>query len=263
MNKKLDRIEAHLRTLFEKSLLKIITRNSPQRSLIDELMTVMRENLWEGPETQIYAPDQFMIHVPPEEFLEWQIHQDILDEMADSIFNTGQAEGVLFQKTPKIKPHANSEVSKFNFMISAHISSDNSNLPVTSAISQSEKNTANSAIPTDAFLIIGGTNNFHLNKTVIDIGRHSNNDLTLDDPHVSRHHAQLRAIKKHYVIFDVGSTAGIFLNGKKTSQATLQAGDVIRIGLINLIYIQETTSANPTTAVPIDPEVNQAKENTK
>ncbi len=263
MNKKLDRIEAHLRTLFENSLLKIITRDSPQRSLIDKLMTVMRENLWEGTETQIYAPDQFIIHVLPEELPEWQIHQDILDELADSIFNTGLAEGFQFKKTPKIKPHANSEVSKFNYIISAHISSENSNLPVTAAISQSKQNNTNSSIPTDAFLIIGGSKNFRLNKTVIDIGRHSNNDLTLDDPHVSRHHAQLRAIRKHYVIFDVGSTAGVFLNGKKISQATLQAGDVIRIGLTNLIYIQETTSANPTTAVPIDSELQQARDNTK
>lgn len=76
----------------------------------------------------------------------------------------------------------------------------------------------------------------------------------LDDLYVSRHHAQIRAINKHYVVFDVGSTGGILLNGKKVSQATLRPGDVLKIGTINLIYIEDVTSEQATTAVLIEPE---------
>jgi hypothetical protein len=46
------------------------------------------------------------------------------------------------------------------------------------------------------------------------------------------------------------------LNGKSISQATLQAGDVLRIGTLNLIYIQDSTSANPTSAMPVNPGTN-------
>jgi len=74
------------------------------------------------------------------------------------------------------------------------------------------------------------------------------------DPHISRHHAQLRVINQQYVLFDVGSTGGVFLNDRKVSQSRLYSGDVIRLGTSNLIYVQETLAEDPTTALPIDDE---------
>jgi pSer/pThr/pTyr-binding forkhead associated (FHA) protein len=107
-------------------------------------------------------------------------------------------------------------------------------------------------IPQNAFLVIAGKTNFPLTKAVVNIGRHSDNDLILEDQYISRHHAQLRAIDNRYVIFDVGSTGGIFLNNKQISRATLHPGDVLRIGMVNLIYSQDTTAEQPTSAVPVE-----------
>ena len=47
-------------------------------------------------------------------------------------------------------------------------------------------------------------------KPVVNIGRHSESDLVIEDLHVSRHHAQLRAISQHYVIFDTGRPVDCF-----------------------------------------------------
>ncbi len=263
MNKKLDRIEAHLRTLFEDKLLNIFTGQKTQVRLIDDLVQVMRENLKHNLEGVTLAPDRFVIQVPRNELLEWQAHQDILNEMANSLFQIGCKENLSFQKPPRIEIHIGSDVPKHNYIISAHISPEDPNLPDTAGMTQTEQRPGKKIIPDNASLIIGGRTSFPLDKAVINIGRHSTNDLVLDDPHVSRHHAQLRGIRNQFVIFDVGSTGGTFLNGRKITQSTLQTGDVIRIGVINLIYIQDTTSANITTAMQVEGETKPPQEGQK
>lgn len=252
MNKNLDRIEAQLRSLFEKSLLNIFTGNRNTSALIDDVILVMEQNLIEKPDGRTFAPDQFQLHVPSEELLEWQAHQDVLNEIAATIYELGLKNGFYFQATPSVTIHASEDIPAHRVQMQANFTPMKPRIADTAAVTPPRTVVNGTSVPKNAFLIVRGKVNFPLEKPVINIGRHSNNDLVLDDEHVSRHHAQLRAINQHFVIFDLGSTGGLFLNGKPISQATLQAGDVLRISTINLIYIQDTTSANPTTAMPVN-----------
>ena len=252
MNTRFDRIEAQLRALFEKNLPKIFTGHQPNLTLVDKLMQVMQMNTLSDDSGNLFAPDLYLLSVSPEDMIEWQMHQDILDEIANSLHKMGLSVDLVFLKPPKIELVPKPEIQVSSFTISAHFSPKDSTLPDTAAMVQQDENRDEPLIPENAMLIIAGKTNFFLEKPVIDIGRHSSNDLVLADPHVSRHHAQLRAIRNHYVIFDVGSTGGLFLNGRRISQATLHAGDVIRIGMFNLIFNQEVTSAFPTSVLPVE-----------
>ena len=252
MNKNIDRIEERLRVLFEEKLPKIFTGHQTQRTLVDELIHVMQDNLQKDSEGQYYAPDLFILSVAPQDLIDWQVHQDILSEISATIHEIGIKEGFLFLKSIKIELNPDARIKKGRFMVSAYFSPSEPGLPDTAVMVQDEQSERGSAIPENAMLIIAGKTFFPLDKPVINIGRHSSNDLVLNDPHVSRHHTQLRVIKDHYVIFDVGSMAGLFLNGKRISQATLHAGDVIRIGSVNLIYNQEPTNTFPTSIMQID-----------
>jgi hypothetical protein len=254
MNKNLDRIEEHLRIMFEQSLPKIFIGSQSKLTLIENLMIVMRENLHKDIDGEIHAPDQFDIEVSPDDINEWQVHQDILNNIAETIHSLGEKEGFVFSNLPKISVQPNSTLEKHQTIVTAKINDSLSQLPDTAAMAQSERDPGSSFIPENALLIIDGKTNYPLEKEVINIGRHSENDLVLDDLHVSRHHAQLRAINHHFVIFDAGSTGGIFLNDRQISQATLQTGDVIRVGLINLIYVQDSTNGYATKAVSAEKE---------
>jgi hypothetical protein len=256
MNKNFDRIEAHLRAIFEENLPKILTGHQPQITLVDELIQVMRGYDREHLDGQILAPDLYVLTVFPGDLIEWQMHQDILDEIASSLHRLGIQEGLSFQKSPKITLHSDQKLNQGKFVISAYFSPKDPDLPDTAVLPQQEGDEREAEMPENAMLIIAGKTIFPLEKPVIDIGRHSTNNLVLNDPHISRHHAQLRAIKNHYVIFDVGSTGGLLLNGKRISQATLHAGDVIRIGMVNLIYNQEPTSTHSTTVIPVEHDHN-------
>jgi hypothetical protein len=94
-------------------------------------------------------------------------------------------------------------------------------------------------IPAGAFLIVNGADIFSLTQAIITIGRKKDNQLVLDDPHVSRRHAQLRAISGQYHFFDLSSTGGSEINGYKEKKAVLRAGDVIRLAGVSLIYGQD------------------------
>ena len=252
MNKNLDKIEAHLRYLFEDRLFLIFKHEGQPRLLIEDLIGVMEQNILTNEDGQTFAPDRFVLSVPAPDLIKWQVHQDILDEMAAVIYTTGQAEGFIFRQAPIIQ--LRSDHRSLSVGIVAHISPENSLLHDTDAMTQEEQQEIQDSLPEEAFFIVGGTTNFPLTEPVINIGRHSENELILNDPHVSRHHAQLRAINKQYVIFDLGSVGGTLINGKPITQATLFNGDVIRLGMTNLIYVQTNRSTNPTTTIPTDEE---------
>jgi pSer/pThr/pTyr-binding forkhead associated (FHA) protein len=78
-----------------------------------------------------------------------------------------------------------------------------------------EANPQETNIPENAYLIVNGTQIISLTHSVINIGRRSDNQMALDDPRVSRVHAQLRAIKGRFVIFDLDSTGGHLANAQR------------------------------------------------
>ena len=94
-------------------------------------------------------------------------------------------------------------------------------------------------VPEDAFVIVDGIRVIPLTQTIVNIGRRVENTLVIDDPHVSRTHAQLRAINGRYIIFDLNSTGGTFINGERVTQSILYPGDVISLAGADLIYGQK------------------------
>jgi len=92
-------------------------------------------------------------------------------------------------------------------------------------------------------VIIEGVKVFPVSEPVLNIGRRMDNQLVIDDPRVSRNHAQLRIIKDRVVLFDLNSTGGTFVNGQRTSQCVLYAGDVISLAGVALIFGQDNPPA--------------------
>jgi signal transduction histidine kinase len=62
------------------------------------------------------------------------------------------------------------------------------------------------------------------------IGRDSSCAVPLRDPGVSRHHARLEVAGDQYILKDLGSSNGTFVNGVRIDEAILQTGDQVRVG---------------------------------
>jgi pSer/pThr/pTyr-binding forkhead associated (FHA) protein len=71
------------------------------------------------------------------------------------------------------------------------------------------------------------------------IGRSRDCDIVLDDPNVSRRHAEVRKEGDGWTVADLGSTNGVKVNGRRVGQARLSPGDEITLGLSKLNFEQE------------------------
>jgi hypothetical protein len=68
------------------------------------------------------------------------------------------------------------------------------------------------------------------------IGRHRENSIQLTDPGVSGFHARIYRGPEGYVIEDLKSRNGTWLNGARVYHATLASGDRVHLGQLDLIY---------------------------
>ncbi len=80
---------------------------------------------------------------------------------------------------------------------------------------------------------------FDLLQEEIFIGRRSDSGIVLRDPYVSRRHAKLVKHEAGYVLVDLDSTHGTFVNGLQIQEQRLEEGDCIQLGRgnVELIYL--------------------------
>jgi pSer/pThr/pTyr-binding forkhead associated (FHA) protein len=91
----------------------------------------------------------------------------------------------------------------------------------------------------DALLIVNGVDLFPIRQPIVSIGRRIDSGLVLNDPRVSRTHAELRCIRGRFVIFDTNSSGGTYVNGKRVAHCVLYDGDVISLAGVHLIFKQK------------------------
>ncbi|MBR7836404.1 DUF3662 and FHA domain-containing protein [Actinospica durhamensis] len=77
-----------------------------------------------------------------------------------------------------------------------------------------------------------------LSRAVTSLGRGTDVDLRIDDPSVSRRHAEIR-VGMPSVISDLGSTNGIVVDDQHVRQAQLRDGSVIHLGNTTIIFRQD------------------------
>jgi len=89
---------------------------------------------------------------------------------------------------------------------------------------------------------------FDLPKGVTILGRSSDCQVTIEDPLVSRHHAQIVLEGDRAVVSDLGSRNGIKINGAPAKQPTeLKDGDRLRIGTQELVFCKVEPAAHQST----------------
>jgi hypothetical protein len=79
--------------------------------------------------------------------------------------------------------------------------------------------------------------------TTSTLGRHPSCDIVLPNVTVSRRHTEIRLDSRGFVLIDVGSLNGTYLNGHPVDTAVLAHGDEIAIGVFRLTF--HTGDHNP------------------
>ena len=79
-------------------------------------------------------------------------------------------------------------------------------------------------------IVLPSGERFVLGDTTVTIGRLPESVLVLEDPNVSRQHAEIRPSGNGFVLADLGSTNGSKVNGIKVSERVLEDGDELTFG---------------------------------
>ncbi|SNU00782.1 FHA domain-containing protein [Ruaniaceae bacterium KH17] len=107
-------------------------------------------------------------------------------------------------------------------------------------LTTSDKAAVEALPPESALLIVQRGPNlgarFLLDSAKTTAGRHPSADIFLDDVTVSRKHAEFVATDGGFVVRDIGSLNGTYVNRERIESAVLKAGDEVQVGKYRLTY---------------------------
>lgn len=261
MKLKLEQLEARLQKLVEDQLAGILPGLKLEDRVIQHLAMALKENIVQQRDDSPLAPNVFTLIVATETSPMWK-EQQTIETLKNIIVTAGRDVGLKFVGQPIITITTDDTYSSEEVRVLASHKlepvAETQGMQNTSSSSESDET---AGIPENAFLIIEGVKVHPLNETVVNIGRRLENQLVIDDPRVSRNHAQLRAIKGRFVLFDLNSTGGTFVNGQRTSQTVLYPGDVISLAGVALIFGQDSPPPRPDLAntSPLDMEMGRSE----
>jgi len=244
MNLKLDQLEVKLQSLFEDQIMAILPGISTEDRLIQKLALAVKQNIIEQKENGLVAPNTYTLVGAASTATKWK-EPRILEALRNIISEAVKEVGLKIESQPVITITTNDTYSEKEVTIIASHKFEPVEDTKGMTIDGEKGNKSSDAIPENAFLIVEGVKVYPLKDPVVNVGRRLENHLVIDDPRISRNHAQLRAINGRYVLFDLNSTGGTFVNGQRTSQTVLYPGDVISLAGVALIFGQDNPPPRP------------------
>lgn len=77
---------------------------------------------------------------------------------------------------------------------------------------------------------------FVLQQEVVRAGRDPSNQLVLASPAVAPHHAEFFRMGEHWIVRDLGSPAGTFVNDRPVRENMLKDGFRVRVGDVECVF---------------------------
>lgn len=84
----------------------------------------------------------------------------------------------------------------------------------------------------------GEGDHYVLSSPLTNIGRHADSDISLDDITVSRRHCEITSENSRFIVRDVGSLNGTYVNQKRVDVIELTQGDELQIGKFHLVFLE-------------------------
>jgi hypothetical protein len=232
---KLSKLESQLQALIEQGASRIVASGEQQNQISSSLVEAMQGSVKLDQEGRAIAADTYIIIVNNDAAQILTEDPSINEALIQILVQSGEQSGINFQAQPRIKISIDDSKGSSGFKILPDFGIQDIAETSTMTVDPGDGMT----LPEHAFLIIHGNQVFPLTEQVLNLGRRSDNQIVIDNPRISRRHAQLRVINNRYVIFDLESTGGTFVNKVRVEQASLLPGDVISLAGIDLVYGQD------------------------
>ena len=232
-------LEARLEKITEGLFAHLFGRRVQAHDIALQLVRAMENGLksvHDG-DSRPLAPDLYLIYVSPQVASQiGERYPSLPQVLSDQIINVAASAGYRLNSIPQIEIISVADFTPRHIEISAeHIIHKSSTTGAMQPINLASDHT----LPRNPQLIISGQTVIPLGEAIVNIGRSRKNAIVLDDPYVSRTHAQIRLRFGHFMIFDASSQSGTFVNEVRIREHRLQSGDVIRVGKTSMVYMED------------------------
>jgi len=231
--------EDRIQRLVEGGLARLLAGRLHPREVAVQLARAMEDHAIRDESGTRVAPNTFLVRLnPADQRAILDASPELTSTLADELVDLARRSQLMMATLPTIKLLADAAIDLHHVAITAsHVVHEHESTEAMSkAVVWGVKESATPA----AMLILQPDRAIPLDRPVLNIGRHRDNQIILDQPNVSRHHAQIRLRAGRYILFDLGSQIGTLVNGERVREAVLQPGDVIGLAGTSLIYVEDS-----------------------
>lgn len=209
--------------------------------------------------SRVYVPNEYVLYLSPrdrEQFANYE--EPLLTELADYLAEHARREGYSLLSTPRVLLEEDDDLDLGEFGIATRLvqprrarEAEEEEMeaapepsptrvfkpPVaaTAAVSAAEAGRLGLAHEPRALLNVGGKRHELGGERVV-LGRSRDCDIPIEDPNVSRRHAEVIHEDGGWWVVDLGSTNGVEVNGERVKRARLEPDDHIVLGRTELVF---------------------------
>jgi predicted component of type VI protein secretion system len=220
--------------------------------------------------SRVYVPNEYVLYLAPQDREQLPPEQELLTELADYLSEHARREGYALVSTPRVLLEEDDDLAVGEFGIATRMVQPRRAAP--SAPAAPAPPAAGPPVPTpdvEPAAALGATKIFRPSDTeavsaedaeqlglahqpavlvvngkrhplpadgTVVIGRSRDADITVEDPNISRRHAEIRRDDGAFWIVDLGSTNGIEVNGRRVDRAKLSHSDTVVLGRTDVVF---------------------------
>ena len=236
----LARFETFMEQMVEGSVARLF-RSAVQPTEIAKRLERAMEAQQQVSVRRIIVPNVYRAFLHPLDMQPFEpIRAEVEREMATYLTDLAQERGFSMLEHPRVTLAADPGVPRRGILVQAETTSaPPADAQSQTQIFQAQPQPQQQQTQAQARLLLvttTGTQSIPLESTLMTIGRGLNNDIILEDPRISRHHAQLRYRSRRFWIADLGTTNGTFVNNERITERALRSGDIISLGGFELSF---------------------------
>ena len=201
--------------------------------------------------SRVYVPNHYVVFLSPDDREQFQSYEVALKkELSDYLLERARGEGLALVTRPQIEFKTDERLQLGEFGIQAKLlgQPEGDAEPPQADYGHTMVYTPDRATPPPrdfmaerrgrGYIAVGGKRHMLAGERLT-IGRSRECEILVDDPNVSRRHAEVRKTIEGWMIVDLGSTNGVKVNGKRVQEEVLRPGDTITLGLVELHFDEE------------------------
>lgn len=207
--------------------------------------------------SRVYAPNEYVIWLSPEDRSKFEgVEHEIADELGAYLLEHARREKLALVSRPEVAFETDDQLGLGEFGIQARLvrtverddqphaeQGDHGHTMVysTSDRLREDLDKPRGPEPTGRAMVLAEGKRIVVSSSGAVIGRSRDCDVTLADPNVSRHHAEIRPDGRGgWVVEDIGSTNGVKVNGRRiTGPSPLEPGARIALGTADVRFVVE------------------------